>query len=98
MFTKQDLIKSAILIWIIGSITYIGWDAWNDYKIRGIQQAYQTGLNDATKQLFEKNQAGQCKEPITVTLGENKLELIDVKCLNQAPESAPTQAPAVPKK
>lgn len=106
MFTKQDLIKSAILIWIVGSAVYIVFDTWNDYKIRGVQQAYQAGVNDTTKQIFEKSQALQCKEALVVTSGENKMELVDVKCLQQPgsptegqPQAAEQQAqPATPKK
>ena len=98
MFTKQDLIKSAVLIWIVGSVVYIGWDTWRDYQIRGVQQAYQAGVADANKQIFDQSAAAQCKQPFTVTLGGNKLDLIDVTCLQQpqqqagAAQGAPTQS------
>lgn len=107
MFTKQDIIKSAVLIWIVVSVVYIGYDTWRDYQIRGVQQAYQAGLTDATKQIIEKSNAGQCKEPVAVSLGENKIDFIDVKCLQQpaaqgqqgaqGQTTAPAPAPA-PKK
>jgi hypothetical protein len=87
MFTKKDIIKALISIWIVGSIIYIGYDAWNDYKLRGIQQAYQAGFNDSTKQLFDKIQDSQCRS-IEITFQGNKLELIDVECIQQQSPTA----------
>lgn len=101
MFTKQDLTKALVLVWIIGSVAYIGWDTWRDYQIRGVQQAYQQGVNDSIKQIFDKSQATQCKTPFDVSLGENKLSLVDVKCLQQqapAQAAAPTAQQPAPKK
>jgi len=94
MFSKQDFIKSVVLIWIIGSTIYIVYDTWTDYKVRGIQQAYQVGVNDFTKELFDKSQANQCKQPIEVTFGGNKMQLIDVKCLQQAQQAGSPQGTA----
>ncbi|MEI7890802.1 MAG: hypothetical protein WCI36_02435 [bacterium] len=93
MFTKQDIIKSAVLIWIVVSIAYIGYDTWRDYQIRGIQQAYQAGIADGAKQLIEKSNAGQCKEPVTVSVGEGKIDFIDVKCLQQSGPQGQQQGP-----
>lgn len=84
---KQDVFKTALIIWFIAATGYVAYDQYLGYKVRGMQAAYQQGATDATKQLFDKSQAGQCKETVTVTLGESKLELIDVKCLQQAPAS-----------
>ena len=102
MFTKQDIIKACLLVWVIGSVVYIGYDAWNDYKIRGVQEAYQAGFSDSTKQLFDKFQVNQCKQTVKVNFQGNELELADVKCLqqqqpvaNQQPQGAP-QAPVTP--
>lgn len=81
MLTKQDVIKAAVLIWIIGSAVYIGYDAWNDYKIRGVQHAYQAGFNDSTKQLFDRVQSVQCKQTVKVDFQGNELELTELKCL-----------------
>ncbi len=101
MFTKQDIIKSGILIWIVASVVYIGWDTWRDYQIRGVQRAYQTGANDSIKQLLDKSKAAQCKEAVPVTLGEEKMEFIDIACIQPAPTaqdaSAQPQA-TIPKK
>jgi hypothetical protein len=81
MLTKEDFIKSIVIIWVISSVIYIGNDIWSDYKVKGLKDAYQSGLSDATKQIFEKSLAGQCKESVQLNMGESKLELIDVKCL-----------------
>ena len=89
MFIKQDIIKAAIFIWIIGSVVYISYDTWNDYKIRGVQQAYQAGVEDSVKKIFDKVQASQCKQAVELTSQDNKLEIIDLKCLSQ--QSADSQ-------
>jgi hypothetical protein len=83
MLTREDFIKTIVVIWVIVSVIYIGNDIWSDYKVKGLKDAYQSGLSDATKQIFEKSQSGQCKESVQLNVGENKLELIDVKCLQQ---------------
>ena len=88
MFTKQDVIKSVVLLWIVASVAYIGYDTWRDYQIRGIQQAYQSGATDTIKQLLDKSQATQCKETVPVSLGDTKVEFVDVKCLQQPASTA----------
>jgi len=88
MFSGKEFIKTVVIVWIIGSIIYIGFDIWNDYKIKGIQQAYQSGVTDSIKQIFDKSQASQCKQPVEITLGDNKMEIVDVNCLKQAQRQA----------
>jgi hypothetical protein len=90
MFTKQDIAKAIVLIWVIGSAAYIIYDTWNDYKIQGVQQAYQNGFNASTKQIFDKVQESQCKS-IEVTFQGNKLELIDVGCIQQQSPAGQSQ-------
>ena len=97
MFNKQDIIKTAVIIWIIGSVAYIGYDTWNDYKIRGVQQAYQAGIDDSTRQIFEKNKANQCKQPIEISFQGDKLNIIDITCLQQ-PSQETGQNQTVPVK
>lgn len=93
MLNKQEIIKTVVVVWILGSVLYIGYDTWNDYKIRGMQQAYQAGIDASAKQIFEKNQASQCKQPIEISFQGNKLNLIDVECLKQqAPAAEQNQA------
>ncbi len=86
---KQDILKTTLIIWFIATTGYVAYDQYLGYKVRGMQAAYEQGITDATKKLFEKSQDGQCKEAVTITLGENKLELIDVKCLQQPQAEAP---------
>lgn len=97
MFNKQDIVKTITIIWILASAVYIGYDTWNDYKIRGIQQAYQAGIDDSTRQIFEKNKASQCKQPIEISFQGDKLDLIDVMCLQQQSQGT-TQSQAAPVK
>ena len=82
---KQDVAKTVLIIWFIAATGYVAYDQYLGFKVRGMQAAYQQGITDAAKQIFDKSQAGQCKEAVTITLGENKLEFIDVKCLQSAP-------------
>lgn len=99
LINKQDVLKTVLIIWFIATTGYVLYDQYLGYKVRGMRAAYDQGVNDAAKQIFDKSQATQCKEALTVTLGENKLELIDVKCLQQ-PQAEASQTPqaTTPKK
>jgi predicted negative regulator of RcsB-dependent stress response len=97
MLNKQEIIKTIAIIWILGSILYIGYDTWNDYKIRGIQQAYQAGIDDSMKQIFDKNKESQCKQPIEISFQGNKLNIIDIACLQQPKETEQNKTAPVKK-
>jgi len=95
MFTKQNIIKAAVLIWIVGSIVYIGYDTWSDFKTREVQQAYQLGFGECTKQIFDKIQSSQCKQSIEIISEGNSAEVVETKCLQQqAPTNQPQQGSA----
>lgn len=87
MPTKQEIIKAIAILWIVSTTSYIVYGFWNDYKVKGIGQAYQTGVSDTLKQIFDKSKENDCKQSLELSVGSDKLEMIDVKCVPQ-PSSA----------
>ena len=83
MFTKQDLIKTLVIVYIVGSVIYIGWDSWHNYQVNGVQAAYQAGATDTVKQILDKSTADQCKSGVPITLAGTTTQFVDVKCLQQ---------------
>lgn len=83
MPAKKEIIRTIVIVWIIGSVAYIASDVWNDYKTKGLTAAYKSGIESVTKQIFDKSKEGDCTKTIELTLGEEKLSLIETKCLGQ---------------
>lgn len=83
---KKIALYAFAVLWIIGSIVYIAYDIWSDYKIREVGVAYQQGYSTAVNDLIQ--QAGKC-EVFPVNSGTTKVELINVSCLKKAAEAAP---------
>lgn len=92
MFQKQEIFRTIVIIWLVGSVVYIASDIWNDYKIKGINQAYQNGAEALTKQIFNQSEANGCGKTVELKLGEEKMELIDAKCLPDVANSSPQAA------
>lgn len=93
---KKDVIKTVVIIWFVAATGYVIYDQYIGYKVRGMQAAYQQGIADTTKQIFDKSQADQCKQPMELTLGDSKLQLIDVNCLKQQQPQAGAQGQPAP--
>lgn len=91
MPTKQEIIKAVAIFWIFSTTSYIMYGFWNDYKIKGIGQAYQSGASDTLKQIFDRSKENACKQSMELNLGNDKLEIIDIKCVQQ-----PIQQQVVP--
>ena len=76
--TKKLIVHIVALIYIIGSIIYIGWDTWRDFKLRALNQAYQQGRVDTVNALI--GQAQQCNA-IPITSGTTTISVVNVDCL-----------------
>lgn len=72
--------KIALIVWIVFSILYIGNQEIRRFQF-ATQQSYQSGLADAINQVIQQSQNCQ---PFPVFAGENRVELINTACLQQA--------------
>ena len=78
-----------LLVWAIFSLIYIGYDVWSDFKSQQINQAYQSGRVNTVNNLI--NRATKDCKPFTVNSNDKKVDLIRVKCLQQAGQGAQQQ-------
>ena len=86
MSEKKDIIKTILIVWIIAATGYVAMDVWNDYKIKGIQAAYQQGQKETIAQVINQAKNGQC-QPFDVSDGENKIQILDASCLAQTQQN-----------
>jgi len=80
-FTPKTILYFLALLWIVFSLIYIPWSAWQNYKNIQMAGAYNQGILDLVNQLFLE--AEKC-QPIPITDGITELYLIDIACLEQA--------------
>lgn len=83
-----------VLIWSLFSIAYIANDIWTDFQKEQINSAlqtgYQQGVSDMVNQAITNAENTKC-EPFSI-FDKNKgksVEVINTKCLQSAPVSAP---------
>lgn len=90
--SKQVIWVAALVLWIVFSLGYIGYDQWQDFQVNKINQAYQAGITNSVNSLITESEKCQ---PIKVYNGEKNVEFIAVSCLQKpAGEAAPAPAEA----
>jgi len=87
---KKEILKTILIIWLFAATSYVVYNEWNNYKIKGIQTAYQQGTMDTITQLINQMQKSPC-QPIDVSLSGNKIQVVNATCLPAA-QTAPQPA------
>jgi|GEM_PF-1985149 len=81
-FTPKIILRLLALAWIIFSIIYISWGAWDNYKNVQLSGAYEQGYNqgrgDTIRQLVLE--AEKC-QAFSVFIDEKEIELIKTDCV-----------------
>ncbi|MFH0838242.1 MAG: hypothetical protein V1880_03175 [Patescibacteria group bacterium] len=85
MFNRVPILKVIVIIWIAFASLYVVYNEYNNFKVLVAQRAYNTGLRDAVNKLIQ--QAQTCN-PIPVTSGEQRVDLISMSCLNASDKKA----------
>jgi hypothetical protein len=80
--SKQEIGKTLLIAWFVVATLYVGYDLWNDYKIKGINAAYEAGMENVITKIVTQTAEGQC-QPFDVTSGETKVQIIDASCSAQ---------------
>ena len=75
-------------VWIIFSVVYIWYDQWRDLKNILLVDAYTNWKTFTVNALFNEIKKADCKQPITVSLDDKSVSLIDIECLQNAQSSA----------
>jgi predicted PurR-regulated permease PerM len=73
-----------LVIWIVFSVLYVGYDLWQEIKQLPVEQAYTSGRTEALNSIVTN--ASTCK-PINVQSNAGTAQLINVACLQQKDEA-----------
>ena len=82
MGKKALIIKIAVIAWIVLSAAYIGYDQWMGFKVGVMENYYNAGKADTINALIAQAQK-ECK-PFNVFSANNKVDLINVACLQSS--------------
>jgi hypothetical protein len=75
---KIPVFKIVIIVWLVLSTCYVIYGEYTRLTIYVGQRAYNAGITNAVNQLIEQTKACQ---PIPITSGDQKVEVISVACL-----------------
>ena len=89
--SKQDVLKTIIIIWFVGATGYVIYDTYIGYKVRGMQAAYNAGYSTSVNDLIGKISNSNC-QPIEIKKDNTDIKLIDYGCLQKQTETNGTQS------
>lgn len=82
---KKHIFPVIVICYIIVSLTYIGYDMWNNFKFQYSQQSFLQGQQAVIEQLVTQAQDPACL-PFPVYAGDTEIQLVNTACLI-APEA-----------
>jgi hypothetical protein len=85
---KLPILKVILIIWVVFASVYVVYGEYTRVQVMVAQRSYNTGLRDAVNQLIQQAQTCQ---PIPVTSGEERVNLISLDCLNDSEENADSE-------
>jgi hypothetical protein len=83
MFKKIPISKIILILWLVFSVLYVGWNEWSRFKAYVMQGSYNQGVSDAVAKVIEESKS--CKA-FPVNIGESKATLVNVDCLKPQAE------------
>ncbi len=99
--SKFSKLQIVLVVWAIFAALYIAYDVYLGIRFGLMAQSYQSGQSDTVAKLITEV-TKECK-PVPVNLGENKVDIINVACLQSAstpitpsPTTPPSGAPLSP--
>lgn len=81
--TKQHLIPTVIGLYIVGSLGYIGYNEWTNFKLNYSVAAFQNGQADTISQLINQAEDPSC-QPFSVYNQQKEVRLVNVVCVQSA--------------
>ena len=82
---KGTLVTTILAVWALFITTYAIRDIWMDYQVQGVQQAYNTGIEETFLQIIDQTQKSEC-QVFSVHLGEREAKLLNAECLPEEQE------------
>ena len=80
---KATVVFIILIVWTVFSLIYIIVDAWRDFQINQLQQAFNQGSASAITQIFSRTENCQ---PVNLFSGDQEINLIRTDCLKQEAE------------
>ncbi|EKE16461.1 MAG: hypothetical protein ACD_11C00013G0005 [uncultured bacterium] len=77
---KKNIVIAATVAWIVATTGYVIYDIWSEYKIKGIQKAYNQGVEDMTTRVINEVGKRGC-EAVEIYVGEKKIQIANAQCL-----------------
>ena len=81
---KKNLLRFLLVLWIVFSVGYIGWNIWNNVKNILMNQAYGQGVSDTVNQLIQQTENNDCQPIHIFNKDKNKdVQLINTTCVTK---------------
>jgi len=77
---KLPIFKTLLILWLVFSVLYVGWNEWTRFKVFVMQNSYNQGVSDTVAKVINESKA--CKA-FPINIGESKATLVSVDCLKQ---------------
>lgn len=77
---KKNIIIIGIIVWLLATTSYVIYDIWNDYKINGVEKAYEAGMAEMATKTIEATENSSC-EAIPIYAGEKKTTIVSARCI-----------------
>ncbi len=84
---KHPKLKIALIIWLVFTTLYVLYGEYNRLNNFVAKQAYNRGLTDAVAEVLKQSQ--ECQS-FPVNIGDQGVQLINLKCVQQVDAPAPT--------
>ena len=91
MFTKMKkniAKKGLITIWLVVTTLYTIYWVYGYFKYSVYQAGAQAGYQSAVVETISKIQELDCKQPLEINVGDTKMSIVDLACLQQTPTEA----------
>lgn len=92
IFQKSNLVKLAIILYILLSSSYIVYTQFRSFQVNTVQSGFVQGRVQTIEELIQQANNANC-QPFFVYTEEQEVELINVACLRPVEEVAPESAP-----
>lgn len=80
LFQKQTIVQVGLGLYIIGTLIYIGYTQWSNFKMQYADQAFQSGQTDVIERLITQAEQPDCL-PFSVYTADKEVQLVNVDCL-----------------
>lgn len=87
LFSKKFWLTTVLVLWVIFSVGYIGWNMWSNYRNQLGNRAYLQGVTDTVNGLIKEAEKEGC-QPVSIynQQEEKEIKVINTKCVMKQEE------------